>query len=191
LQNQKLAEDAGAARPRFLRASGGGSPMQITTFRDLYLAELQELLDMKRQVGMAHERFAEASTGEKLASSFNQPCEETRQEIRRIETLLRKHGADPEAHHDQAMEALLHETRKMIDAVPKTALRDAALIASGQKIVHYEIAAFGNAAALAGQLGFRDDQKLLHDCVEAEKRADELLTRLAKEFVNPAAVALA
>ena len=38
-------------------------------------------------------------------------------------------------------------------------LRDAGLIASAQKIEHYEIAAYGTAAALAGQLELRDEQK--------------------------------
>jgi len=37
---------------------------------------------------------------------------------------------------------------------------------------HYEIAAYGTAAALAGQLDLRDEQKMLHLSLEEERRAD-------------------
>jgi ferritin-like metal-binding protein YciE len=68
-------------------------------------------------------------------------------------------------------------------------LRDAGLIASAQKHELYEIAAYGTAAALAGQLRMRDDQQLLHKIMEEEKQADLLLTQLAKREINPDAVA--
>ena len=68
-------------------------------------------------------------------------------------------------------------------------LRDAGLIASAQKLEHYEIAAYGTAVALAGQLNLRDDQKMLHDSLEEEKNADVMLTLLAKGEVNRAALA--
>ena len=68
-------------------------------------------------------------------------------------------------------------------------LRDAGLIASAQKLEHYEIAAYGSAAALAGQLDLRDDQMLLHDSLLEEKEADAILTDIAKGEVNPDALA--
>jgi len=77
----------------------------------------------------------------------------------------------------------------MMTMVKGNSLRDAALIASAQKIQHYEIAAYGTAAALAGQLDLRDDQHLLHKSLEEEKEADMMLTRLAKAEVNRDALA--
>jgi ferritin-like metal-binding protein YciE len=47
---------------------------------------------------------------------------------------------------------------------------------SAQKIEHYEIAAYGMVAALAGQLNLRHDQKVLHESLEEEKEADVKLT---------------
>jgi ferritin-like metal-binding protein YciE len=68
-------------------------------------------------------------------------------------------------------------------------LRDAGLIASAQKLEHYEIAAYGTAAALAGQLGMRDDQAILYETLQEEKQFDALLTQLAIGEVNPDALA--
>jgi ferritin-like metal-binding protein YciE len=87
------------------------------------------------------------------------------------------------------MQVLIHETEKMITMVKGDGLRDAALIASVQKVEHYEIAAYGVVAGLAGQLELRDDQRLLHESLEEEKQADAELTKLAKSEMNRDAIA--
>ncbi|MFY9829061.1 MAG: DUF892 family protein, partial [Rhodoplanes sp.] len=60
-----------------------------------------------------------------------------------------------------------------------------------QKLEHYEIAAYGTAAALAGQLDLRDEQRLLYESLEEEKETDALLTMLAKGGMNQDAIAVA
>jgi ferritin-like metal-binding protein YciE len=87
------------------------------------------------------------------------------------------------------MEALLNETEKMLSLLEDDRLRDAGLIASAQKLEHYEIAAYGTAAALASQLELRDDQRMLHDGLEEERKTDAALTKLAKGEVNQDAAA--
>jgi ferritin-like metal-binding protein YciE len=87
------------------------------------------------------------------------------------------------------MQALVHETMKMLAMLGGDDLRDAGLIASAQKLVHYEIAAYGTAAALAGQLDLRDEQRMLHRSLDEERETDVLLTRIAKREVNPDALA--
>jgi ferritin-like metal-binding protein YciE len=89
----------------------------------------------------------------------------------RLESILQKHGANPQAHTDQAMQALINETEKMMLMVKGDDLRDAALIASAQKVEHYEFTAYGMVAALAGQLDLRDDQEVLHESLDKEKEA--------------------
>jgi ferritin-like metal-binding protein YciE len=53
---------------------------------------------------------------------------------------------------------------------------------------HYEIAAYGTAAALAGELKLADDEKVLRESLEEEKEADASLTILAESEINPDAV---
>src|SRR5438128_10148439 len=96
----------------------------------------------------------------------------------RLVGILRKHGADPTAHVDQAMQGLIGETRKMLSILEGDDLRGAGLIASAQKLEHYEIPASGSAAALAGQLDLRDDQILLHDSLAERKEAGRLHTHI-------------
>jgi ferritin-like metal-binding protein YciE len=87
------------------------------------------------------------------------------------------------------MQALIAETVKMMMLLRRDDLRDAGLIASLQRIEHYEIAAYGMAAALAGQLNLRDEQKMLHRSLEEEREFDVTLTKLAKGEINRDALA--
>jgi ferritin-like metal-binding protein YciE len=109
--------------------------------------------------------------------------------LERLKAILSKHGADPKVHTDQAMRALVAEADKMATMLKGDELRDAGLVASAQKLAHYEIAAYGTAAALAGQLNLRPEQRVLHRSLDEERHADLLLTTLAKGGVNEAAVA--
>ena len=160
--------------------------MRIKTFEELYVAELQELASVENQLGELLLEMAEAASSPALKDVFAKHREQALVHQEWVERLFSRLRAKAE-HTDQAMQALAHETRKMAEIVEGNELRDAALIASAQKLEHYEIAAYGTAAALAGQLNLRDDQKALHQTLEEKKKADAALTQLAKSEVNPGA----
>src|SRR6266446_7431054 len=163
--------------------------MKINNFRDMYIAELQELVSVESQLSDALLRMAGAAAHPSLKDLLVHHHGETETQKQRLVTILQKHGADPAAHTDQAMQALVNETKKMLAMLTGDDLRDAGLIGSVQKLEHYEISAYGTAAALAGQLDLRDEQKMLHRSLDEEKRTDERLTQLAKREVNPDALA--
>lgn len=165
--------------------------MTIASFRDMYLAELQELRSVEAQLTDALHRMAESASHRELKDALLHQCGETETRRDRLEALIERHGANPREHTDQAMQAMVREGEKMLSLLDGGDLRDAGIIASAQRVEHYEIAAYGTAAALAGQLDLRDDQKVLHESLDEERRADALLTSLAKETINPAAVAAA
>src|SRR5258707_10088070 len=165
------------------------SLMEISNFKDMYIAELQELVSVESQLADVLLRMAGAAAHPALKDLLIHHHGETETQKQRLITILQKHGANPAAHTDQAMQALVNETRKMLGMLKGDDLRDAGLVASAQKLKHYEIAAYGTAAALAGQLDLRDEQKMLHLSLEEERRIDTLLTQLAKREVNPDAVA--
>jgi ferritin-like metal-binding protein YciE len=163
--------------------------MELTNFKEMYIAELQELVSVEEQLGEALSAMAEVASHPALKNAFIHHAEQTQVQRKRLESILQKSGASSQVHTDQAMQALLKETKKMFAMLKGDDLRDAGLIASVQKLEHYEIAAYGTAAALAGQLDLRDDQKLLHKSLEEEKQTDIMLTQLAKGEVNPDALA--
>ncbi|WP_376774835.1 ferritin-like domain-containing protein [Rhizobium laguerreae] len=129
--------------------------MQISSFKDMYLAELQELASVEEQLAESLLQMAEVASHPALKDALVHHREQTEIQKERLLSLLQKHRADPTAHTDQAMQALIGETENMMTMLKGNDLRDAGLIASAQRLGHYEIAAYGTAAALAGQLDLR------------------------------------
>jgi len=158
--------------------------MEISNFREMYLAEVQELVSMEQQVAELLARTAEVTAHADLRKILLHHMHESEVQKQRLAAILEKHGADPHAHTDQAMQALVAETGKMLQILKGGEVTDAGLIASVQKLAHYQVAAYGTASALAGQQGLRADQLALHECLEEEKAADLQLSELAKRDIN-------
>ena len=64
---------------------------------------------------------------------------------------------------------------------------DAALIASAQRVEHYEMAAYGTLIAWARAMGHNEVVSLLEETLDEEKSADEKLSKLAEGGINQAA----
>lgn len=162
--------------------------MKITGFRDLYLAELEEAVSFERLQVEALGAISEKASDDRLKRAFREHRNATARHVESIEALLRKHQADPRAHEDQSVQRLVGESEKMASLVEAGPLRDAALIASLQRIEHYEIAVYGTLIAYATVLGFDDDRQILSGILEQEKDADDLLSDIAVGVINPAVV---
>ena len=162
--------------------------MKITTFRDLYLTELQEARSLEKQLVQAMPKLVEAASDAALKDVFNDDVSEVRAQVERLTALLEAHGVEPREHKDQSMQTILAEAEKWAGMIDDPALRDAALIASAQRVQHYEIAVYGSLAAWAKQLGL-DDLDTLLSILEEERAADAKLTELAKRSVNVEAAA--
>ena len=158
-----------------------------TNLRDIYLAELQELRSAENLMTQALPRLASRATNSALAGMLNGDIEETRSHCERLDTILARHGGESEEHRDQSMGTLLAEAQKWAAMIDDAKSRDAALIASAQRLQHYEIAIYGSLVTWARQLGYQDDLPVLLEILEEEKDADRKLTELATNQVNPAA----
>ena len=72
----------------------------------------------------------------------------------------------------------------MVGRDAAAAVRDAAIISAGQRVEHYEMAAYGTVRTYAEQLGHGRAAALLQETLEEERAADEKLTSIAKGRVN-------
>jgi ferritin-like metal-binding protein YciE len=159
--------------------------MDVADFRELYKTELQEACSLEAQLVQALPKMIEAAHDPNLKHAIQMHLEETRVHQQRVEEVLRRHGAEPREHTDQSMQAMISEAEKWTGMLRDPALRDAGLIASAQRVEHYEIAVYGTLATWAKQLGHEDDLQTLHAILEQEKHADDKLTSLAKSTINP------
>ncbi len=161
--------------------------MNVDSFRQMYIAELQELRSVEEELVQALPKMANMAEHPDLKEALDTHLNETRSQRDRLDALLRKHGEDPREHRDGSMQAIISEASRWVEMVEDRDLRDAGMIASAQRIEHYEIAVYGTLATWAKQLGLDEDQRTLHAILEEEKRTDDKLTSLAKQIVNPEA----
>ena len=162
--------------------------MNINDFREMYIAELQEAASVEEMLVGALPKMAEKAKHERLRQAIQSHLEETKEHKSKVEQILKRHGASAKEHKDQSMQALIGEAEKMAGMVGDGPLREAAMIASAQRIEHYEIALYGTLASYAETLGLDDEKEILASILEEEKEADEELSDIAFGVVNPEAV---
>ena len=158
--------------------------MELETLRDLYVHELKDLYSAEQQLIKALPKMKKAATNRSLSSAFNQHLEQTKRQAKRLEQILKRHDESTSGPKCEGMEGLISEGDKMASEDAQEDVRDAGLIASAQRVEHYEIAGYGCAKTYAGLLGDRQGARLLETTLREEADTDKKLTRLAKELIN-------
>lgn len=163
--------------------------MKISTLDELFMHELKDLYDAEHQLVEALPKMAKAATDPDLAAAFEKHLAETKKQITRLKEVFAECGESAEREECDGMKGLIKEGEKVMEEAEDDAVLDAALIASAQKIEHYEIATYGTLITWAQLAGWTSAQLLLQQTLEEEKAADEKLTEIAESGVNLAAEA--
>lgn len=164
-----------------------GGEMKLPSLKILLIEELRDLYSAETQLVKALPKMAKAASTEELADAFNEHLEITKGHVNRLEEIFEQLDEKPKGHPCMAMEGLLKEGTEAIDADGEDSVRDAALIIAAQKIEHYEIAGYGSVRTLAELLGEDRAAELLQETQDEEEEADQRLTQLAEDVVNPEA----
>lgn len=156
--------------------------MSVENLEDLFLHELKDVLDAERQITKALPKMAKATESEELRAAFEEHLSVTEEQIGRLETIFESLGKAARGKHCPGMEGLITEGSEMIKDEDSGPTLDAALIASAQKVEHYEIAAYGTLVEWAKILGMDEAVELLQTTLAEEKETDEKLTAVASEL---------
>lgn len=169
-----------------VRAGMGRGVAGIDSLDAMYVIELQELHSAEQQFGAVIEKLGRLVGHAPLAVRMDEYAAELHARAGELQQLLTSCGADPRRHPDEAMQALINETRKMAQVCAEN-VRDAALVASIQRIIHYKIAGYGAIASYAKVLGRVEEAELFAALADRDKAIDTELTELAKGTLNPEA----
>jgi ferritin-like metal-binding protein YciE len=158
--------------------------MELETLKDLYIHELKDLYSAEKQIIKALPKMAKASSSDQLAAGFKEHLEQTKVHAQRLETILQSHGQSTRGPKCQGMEGVLKEGEEMIEEEAEDEVKDAGLIASAQRVEHYEMAGYGCARTYADLLGDKEGAKLLQSTYSEELETDKKLTKLAVSVIN-------
>jgi ferritin-like metal-binding protein YciE len=155
----------------------------------LFHALLQDVYYAEKELTKALPKMAKEAENDDLKAAFTNHLEETKNHVQRLEKAFEMIGKPAKGKKCDAILGIVAEGKEVIDEVDDADTLDAGLIASGQAAEHYEIARYGTLCAWARQLGKPQIERLLHETLEEEKKADALLTQIAEESVNQHAAA--
>lgn len=166
-------------------SSSSNTRSEETMLKELFTDELKDIYWAEKHLTKALPKMKKSATSEELASAFEDHLSVTEKQIERLEKVFELLDLTPRAKKCEAMEGLVKESQSVIEELPKgSAVIDAALIISGQKVEHYEIAAYGSLVQLAKTMGENEIAGLLQQTLDEEKQADQLLTELAVSGIN-------
>jgi ferritin-like metal-binding protein YciE len=163
--------------------------MTITTLKDLYVDQLQDLYSANRQAIQVTRELKEAASSAQLRKALTAGVGGIEEGMDHLKTLIENHDANPRGEHCKGMEGLAAEARAHgVEAdFSDEDVRDASIIAQYQRMTHYGISGYGTAAAFARRLGLENDASVLAQCLDDTRSGDKHMTQIASGEVNPAA----
>jgi ferritin-like metal-binding protein YciE len=166
------------------------SSKEESALKELFIDEIKDIYWAEQHLTKALPKMIKGATSEELKKTITDHLEQTKNHVIRLESAFKSLGEKPKAVKCLAMEGLLKEADELLSETDKgTEVRDVAIISAAQKVEHYEIASYGTLKSLATTLGFTEAANLFAETLAEEKTADSLLTQVAENYVNEAAMA--
>ena len=156
--------------------------------KELLVEEMQDLLHAEGQLVSALPKMVQAASNPKLKETFQKHLIQTEGHVERLKAAFELLGEKAQPKPCKAMMGLIAEAEETIsESKDKDQLTsDLALVASAQRVEHYEISGYGNVHALARQIDEFDVATLLYATLGEEEVADFLLTEVSKPILQQA-----
>jgi ferritin-like metal-binding protein YciE len=132
----------------------------------------------------------EHATDQQLKQAFQSHLQETEAHVNRLSEIIGdSNNGDVDDKKDAIITALIASGENIVKESDAGPVRDAALLATAQKVEHYEIASYGAARDWAKLLGLSTHAEILQKTLDEEKHADELLSTISARANYTAAAA--
>jgi ferritin-like metal-binding protein YciE len=164
------------------------TPNDFPNLRQLYTAQLRYLLSSENQIVKGLPKMIDHADDTQLKQAFQSHLQETLTHVTRLERLIAELTDDVDDKKDHILTAIVGSGESITKESEPGAVRDAGLIATAQKVEHYEIASYGTACSWAAQMGLSQHASVLQQTLDEEKHADKVLTEISKR-ANPSAAA--
>ena len=160
----------------------------LDTLRAALQDQIRDLYNAENQLIKALPKMAKVASNTALKEALTNHLEETRVHVDRLERVAETLEFKPGGKKCKAMAGLIEEGKEVLEDDGEEPIIDEMIIASAQRVEHYEIAAYGTARAIAEKLGLDDVAGILQETLDEEGAADKKLTEISEGEILPAAV---
>jgi ferritin-like metal-binding protein YciE len=161
----------------------------IDTFDELFVHTLQDIYYAEHQILKALPDMVKKASDPELKKGFSGHLKQTEGHIKRLDRVFKMIKSVPQGTKCPAIEGILDEANEIAGEVGDKMVLNAALIAAGQAVEHYEITRYGSLVAWAKVIGRNDVAKILNMTLNEEKATDKKLGGIAKRKINRKAAA--
>lgn len=173
---------------------------KMNDLRDLLKHEIEDLQSVEDQILEALPKMIDKANNPDLKKALQEHLQVTEQHKSRLEKIMQNVQSGNEGSNGKkkgilgifgngkqvckGMKGIIEEGEKIMSSDISPEALDAAIIASAQKVEHYEICGYGTARSFAMELGMEQVAKQLEQTLNEEYEADDLLTNLALMRIN-------
>lgn len=156
----------------------------MKTLQDLFFNELADIYDAEHRITKALPKMAKAATSPALKKALEFHKQQTEGHIKKVEEVFGCFDRKPKSKTCEATVGLLKEGEEMAASFAGSPAINAALIATAQKVEHYEMATYGCLQEWANLLGNKKAATLLQEILNEEGATNKELTALARAACN-------
>ncbi|MDN3690250.1 ferritin-like domain-containing protein [Cyclobacterium jeungdonense] len=146
--------------------------------------QLKNLYDAEKKIQKALPECSEKATSPRLQKELKNYLESTFDKINKLERVFNYLMDSPTGRENLIMDKMLEDTHHILKISSSDELRDVLITSCLQNIIHYKIAGYGSAHAMAMELDLRTVTDLLHEVLMWEKQSDQVLTSIAVKELN-------
>jgi ferritin-like metal-binding protein YciE len=125
----------------------------IKTMDDLFLHTLRDVYYAENKIVQSLPEIINNATDGELKTGLENHLNETKRHVQRLEQVFQMLGTKAASVDCPAIDGIIDEAEDVTGEVADDCVLDAAIIAAGQAVEHYEIARYGSLIAWAKRLG--------------------------------------
>jgi ferritin-like metal-binding protein YciE len=170
---------------------------KMNDLSDLLKHEIEDLQSVEDQILEALPKMIDKAGNPDLKKALQEHLQVTQQHKSRLEKIMKDFQGNESngkkkgflgifggKQECKGMKGIIEEGEKIMSSDISPEALDAAIIASAQKVEHYEICGYGTARTFARELGMEQVAKQLEQTLNEEYQADDILTSLAVMRIN-------
>ena len=141
----------------------------MQTAHELFIHEMQDMLDAEQRLVEALGKQAEESSRPELRKAFESHQVQTEKQVQRLEQAFQSVGEEPEETECAGIKGLIEEHDNFKDEDPSPDILDIFNVSAAEKVESYEICAYQGLIRMAKMMGHAKAAQLLSQNLKEEE----------------------
>jgi ferritin-like metal-binding protein YciE len=155
----------------------------MQTAHELFIHELQDMLDAEQQLVEALGAQAEESSRPELQKAFQSHQAQTEKQVERLQQVFESIGEEPEEVECKGVRGLIEEHDHFKEEEePAEDIMDIFNVGAAEKVESYEICAYESLIRLAGLMGHTKAERLLNQNLKEEQATLKKMQAFSKKL---------